>query len=419
MSENPYKVGDKVKILENAYNLGVGIVGEVFDISDHDLSSVRFTDEKGIEKEFPFYLYELEAIPEPEEQPLAEWERELLGLNDELKVGDQVKINESGPYGWRDQTGTIIEKLGEDSPWDFEVEVDNAYPVPFYGYELEKIASAPEPETPTPVYRGRELKVGDKVLIAADEYLSEGFRKGDVVVVKRLGVTDHRGEIGVTAGYAKASLGELTFHDYELELFEYHGVQVGDAVTTTNALNYGRSGTVQKFVNGPHPVEVEFYDGLLTPVAFAPHEVIVHRDIDTSEMNENYLLMLIREAMIEVGKLRNDTREEIKHSTEKSLQTIREYLAHRDAENEAKGYKRGKSDGSREGYRVGREAALAENPQVYSVGAAFCNKNGSRMVYVGGDRWIYTAQRGAWIEINDESAREELADDNLNWEQEI
>ena len=367
MSENPYKVGDKVKIRENGYvGIPTGQVGEVTDISSNVLCMVKHLDDDGKSNTLAFYLYELEAIPEPEEEPLAEWERELLGLNDELKVGDRVKIKESGPYGWRDQTGTIFEDLSEDAAWDFKVEMDDTYLVPFYKYELEKIhdprpepepeTQTPEtqtPETQTPQYTGRELKVGDKVRIVADEYSAIGFQKGDVVEIKRLDSIG-RGPIGAISKHPECGLKcEITFHDYELELFEYHGVQVGDAVMTTNALNYGRVGTVQRLISGQHPADVAFDDGLLTPIAFAPHELIVLRDIDTSEMNEEYLFMVIREALVEAGKLRQDTRTQIKKSTEKGIQTIREYLAQRDSKNQVKGYKRGKSDGSRAGYQAG------------------------------------------------------------------
>ncbi len=356
MSENTYKVGDKVKILENGYGgIPAGQVGEVSNIPTNDLCMVEYLDDDGESWTLGFYLYELEAIPEPEEQPLAEWEKELLGMYD-LKVGDRVKVNTSGPYGWRDQTGTIIEKLGEDYLWDFSVDVDDAYPVPFYKYELEKIHDPrpePEPETQTPQYTGRELKVGDKVRIVADEYPAIGFQKGDVVEIKRLDSIG-RGPIGAISKHPECGLKcEITFHDYELELFEYSGVQVGDAVMTTNALNYGRTGTVKRLIRGEYPVDVAFDDDLLSPICFAPHELIVLRDIDTSNMNEDYLIMVIRESLIKAGKLQQDTRTQIKKSTEKGLQTIREYLAQRDAENQAKGYKRGKSDGSRAGYQAG------------------------------------------------------------------
>lgn len=359
MNENPYKVGDKVKILQNEYlTIPQGQIGEVKVIYNHEFCGVAVVNKTGREVVYTFRLSELEAIPAPEEEPLAEWERELLGLNDELKVGDRVKVNGSGPYGWQLSTGTITEKLGESSTWDFSVDVDNAHEVPFYNSELGKILDPrpdpePEPLKVTPQYTGRELKVGDKVLILVEMYGTEGFRKGDVVTIKHLGVTNYRGEIGVTSGYAESSFGELHFHDYELELFEYHGVRVGDAVMTTNALNYGRVGTVKRLIRGKYAVDVAFDDGLLTPIAFAPHELIVLRDIDTSKMNEEYLFMVVREALVEAGKLQNESRTQIKKATEKGLQTIREYLAQRDAENQAKGYKRGKSDGSRAGYRVG------------------------------------------------------------------
>lgn len=283
---NDFKVGDKVKMNTSVYG-HPGQVGEVVSVDPWSLVMVAFGD---YTYGLSHYPHELEKIELPEEQPLAEWEMELLGVSD----------------------------------------LDNE----------------PEPE-PEP------FQVGDRVKIGLDNrgkevYLSDWALSGSVGVIGNIyDEGEYRGRYGVDLPGQKF---QVTFHAEELELVEgareeLEGIKVGDDVFIHLDDLYGRQGTVISIT-----ADDQFWilepDG--TPHFLNPESVTrlpTMEEMDESGTTDEILLGICREGLVSAGREMGHSRPQIKGYTEAALVKINNYLADIRAASYAEGFAVGKSWG--------------------------------------------------------------------------
>lgn len=276
--------GDRVSVVSTTYvgvyrktgNVGTVVAmpsrGRLSGISRPDYAVVL--DGNGSQpwgyREAELALY---VEPAPVEEPLAEWERELLGIEPEaptLAVGARVKVTGKDFIGQsRDmgRIGTIT--TGPDADGDFRVRFEPLSTVNYFApASLALVVEEPVVEEP----KAPAFEVGDRVRIVAN-ILPSGRRGGlgDSIVgeehtVRRVGV--ERGQAYVLAGWR---LAPESFVKVEAPVAEAPvekaptfnvGAKVTVGATITGSTDYaGLVGTIDGDMDSDGDYSVEFPSG--------------------------------------------------------------------------------------------------------------------------------------------------------------